>query len=110
MNEIRINKKKKSESPKKNYWKWILVLAIFIGELFVYTWFRLDYTDTTYRITRKKSEQKELQAYRSELLIESERLASPERISQIAGTNLKLKMPLSEQVIYLNQIQTINTQ
>ncbi len=106
MNEISTNKKKKAKPLKTNYGKWIIVLIFFIGELFVYTWFRLDYTDTTYRITRKKSEQKKLQAYKAELLIESERLASPERISQIAGTNLKLKMPLSEQVIYLNQIQT----
>lgn len=105
MNQVKTNKKKTSEFPKKSYGKWLLMLIVFIGELFIYTWFRVDYTDTAYRITRKKNEQKTLKSYKAELLIESERLSSPERISQIAKNNLNLSMPLSRQVIYLNQIK-----
>ncbi|MEA1967179.1 MAG: cell division protein FtsL [Thermodesulfobacteriota bacterium] len=98
--ENRIKTKKKSK--KKISGKWFVILSFFIFELLIYTGIRLEYTNTEYRISDAMGKQKKLKSYRAELLLEKERLASPERISKIAGTRLELVVPDHNQIIYLH--------
>ncbi|SLM30694.1 conserved hypothetical protein [Desulfamplus magnetovallimortis] len=94
-------KKEQIMQKKKMLGKWMIVLAFFLAELFLYTMCRVNYTETGFRISLEKQNQKRLKAYRESLAIEYERLLSPERIAHIARTKLKLKIPEPEQVIYM---------
>ncbi len=86
---------------KKILGKWIIILAIFLGEMFLYTLCRVNYTETGFIISREKKAQKKLNSYSESLIIEHERLLSPERIAHIARTKLNLKIPDPDQVIYM---------
>jgi cell division protein FtsL len=77
----------------------LLLMGIFIGELLVYTWSRVQYTRTGYDISRAVREQQQLMAVQKELQVELARLKSPERLSRIAETSMGLKMPTSRQMV-----------
>ncbi|MBF0199733.1 MAG: cell division protein FtsL [Desulfamplus sp.] len=87
---------------KKLMGKWMIIIAIFLAELFLYTLCRVNYTETGFRISREKKTQKNLKEYQDSLIIEHERLLSPERISGIARTRLNLTIPTPDQVIYMD--------
>ncbi|MBF0231868.1 MAG: hypothetical protein HQK62_06490 [Desulfamplus sp.] len=82
--------------------KWIIIIVILLGELFLYTWCRVSYTETGFRISREKERQKILKAYTDALSMENDRLLSPERIAYIATTRLNLIIPETSQVIYMD--------
>lgn len=87
---------------KKLLGKWVIILSIFLAEMFLYTLCRVNYTETGFRISREKQNRKNLKAYREALIIEHERLLSPERIAHIARTRLNLRIPDPDQVIYMD--------
>ncbi|MBF0200468.1 MAG: cell division protein FtsL [Desulfamplus sp.] len=87
---------------KKMLGKWMAVIAILLAELFLYTLCRVNYTETGFRISHEKNVQKNLRAYQDSLIIEHERLLSPERVAGIARTRLNLKIPTPDQVIYMD--------
>lgn len=100
----RTNKGRKSKVLVKKFpAKWLVVLSIFICELFFYTGTRLECLQIKYRISRAMEEIQKKEAYKKALVIELDRLSSPERISRIARTRLALAMPDHERVIYLDQ-------
>jgi cell division protein FtsL len=77
----------------------LLLMGIFIGELLVYTWSRVQYTRTGYDISRAVREQQQFLAVQKELQVELARLKSPERLARIAETSMELKMPTSRQMV-----------
>jgi cell division protein FtsL len=79
----------------------ILLLALFIMELFFYTWCRVQYIGIGYKISHELNQQKQLLMLQSRLKVETERLKSPERIAKIAREKIGLHPPNSEQVIVL---------
>lgn len=79
----------------------IVLLVVFILELFFCTWCRVQCIGTGYKITNELDRQKELLTLQSRLKIETERLKSPERIANIAREKIGLQPPNSEQVIVL---------
>jgi cell division protein FtsL len=79
----------------------MLLLALFIMELFFYTWCRVQYIGTGYKISHELNQQKQLLTLQSRLKVETERLKSPERIAKIAREKIGLHPPTSEQVIVL---------
>ena len=83
--------------------KWMIILTLFIMELFIYTQCRVSCREIGFNISEEKVTQKQLKEYRDALTVEYARLLSPERIAKIAETELKLKIPNSEQVIYLER-------
>ena len=80
---------------------WALVMGIFIVELLVYTWFRVQCTQIGYEINRTTETQKRQIALQNSLKIELARLKSPERIVRIATDKLSLVMPQPEQIMSL---------
>ncbi len=80
---------------------WALLMGIFIVELLIYTWFRVQCTQIGYEINRATETQNRQMALQNNLKIELARLKSPERIVKIATDKLGLVMPQPEQIMSL---------
>ena len=91
-------KKKKSGNPKRLV-VWLMLLVLFIAELFLYTWCRVQCIRTGYEISRQNHQHLRLTLLQKNLKIELARLKSPERIVKIAETELGLVMPNATQTI-----------
>ena len=96
-----MNKRVKRPQQLQHTGLWALVMVIFIAELLVYTWFRVQCTQVGYEINRATETHKRQIALQNSLKIELARLKSPERIVRIATDNLKLVMPQPEQIMSL---------
>ncbi len=92
----------KGLEDKIRFGRFVLIVIIILGELFIYTWCRVSYTETGFRISRHKDEQKILKAYTDALSMEHDRLLSPERIAYIATKRLQLIIPEPNQIIYMD--------
>ncbi len=96
------NKKRiKKKSKKKNTIKIFILFFIFMGEFFVYAGIRVECMHIKYKISKAKQIQKKLESYKKTLILEKERLGSPERIHKIATTRLNLSVPKHNQIIYM---------
>ena len=80
---------------------WIVFIVVFIAELFLYTWCRVNYTGVGYEITKENKKQQELIALQNNLKIELASLKSPERLAKIAKDQLGLIVPSKDQTIVL---------
>jgi cell division protein FtsL len=94
-------KTRKKNGDVKKTGIWIIFMAVFIAELFVYTWCRVNFIDVGYEISRETKKQNELIALQNNLKIELASLKSPERISKIAKDQLGLKAPTKSQTIVI---------
>ena len=77
-----------------------MFMVIFIAELFLYTWCRVNYIDTGYEISKETKKQHELIALQNNLKIELASLKSPERIARIARHH-GLSVPTKSQTIVI---------
>lgn len=82
---------------------WLVLLVLFICELFIYTGIRVDCTRNRFQISQAQEAGKRARTYQKELIIELDRLGAPERIAKIARTRLGLEMPGQDQVVYMDQ-------
>lgn len=80
---------------------WALVMAFFLGEVYFYTWCRVQHTQVGYELARVADSCQHLQEIQSTLKIELERLKSPQRIARYAREKLGLEMPNRAQVIIM---------
>ncbi|MCG6906765.1 MAG: septum formation initiator family protein [Desulfobacteraceae bacterium] len=80
---------------------WALMMVFFMGEVYFYTWCRVQCTQIGYEITRAADHYQRLQGIQSSLKIELERLKSPQRIARYAREKLGLEMPNRNQVIIM---------
>ena len=76
---------------------WILILLVFICQLLVYTWSRVQCVHIGYEISREMENHQKLIEIQNRLKIELARLRSPERISKIARSKLELVIPSPDQ-------------
>lgn len=72
--------------------------VIFMVELLVYAWCRVQYVRTGYELTEASEEYRRLVGLNRKLKVEEARLKSPERIVRIAKER-GLVIPNSEQVV-----------
>ena len=79
---------------------WVALVVVFMAELLVYTWCRVQYVRTGYEITEATKEQQHLMELHRKLQVEEARLRSPERIMRIARQR-GLVMPDSKQVVVI---------
>ncbi|MBF0226479.1 MAG: cell division protein FtsL [Desulfobacterales bacterium] len=82
---------------------WIFIIILFIGELFLYAWSRLNCIRLGYIIAKEKGQQERLLLVKNNLTIELERLKAPKRIAEIAKKNLGLNVPENRQIIIINK-------
>ena len=93
------------KKPRKNLHNpkmigiWVLILFVFVGELLLYTWCRVQCIQTGYEISSGRNRQQHLLALQNNLKIELARLKSPQRIAQIARERIGLVMPSAQQTI-----------
>ncbi len=80
---------------------WMVLLALFVGELLVYTWCRVQCTRLGYEMTKDVEANRKQLVLQDGLELELARLKSPERISAIARQQLKLEPPSHEQMMVL---------
>ena len=78
---------------------WMVLMSIFIAELLVNTWYRVQCIRVGYEISDIADQQAALITVKKKLGIELERLKSPERIAWIAKERLNLATPTPEQII-----------
>lgn len=78
---------------------WIILMAVFILQLLVYTWCRVQCVNVGYEISRETEDYHKQLTIQNTLKIELERLRSPERIARIAKYQLGLITPEEHQKI-----------
>jgi len=97
MNRTSTNRKKKTSNVLS---LGLMLIAVFIGELFFYTWCRVQCTRMGYEITRSENQYEKLLFIKDNLQIESARLKSPERIARTAA-KLGLMIPTPKQMVIM---------
>jgi hypothetical protein len=96
-----VKRKRIKQSGRQMPWRWILILSLFIGELFFYTWCRVQCVQVGMAISSQRRKQQELITLQNSLKIEMARLKSPEMIIRVANKKLGLTMPAPKQTIVL---------
>jgi cell division protein FtsL len=95
-----MNRKRKKPPASRNITiAWLVCMAVFVAELFFYTWCRVQYTHVGYDMSNARATQNELNRRQQNLNIELEYLKSPERIAKIAEEYLGLTLPKPEQTV-----------
>jgi cell division protein FtsL len=79
----------------------IVLIAVFVGEFFVYAWIRVQCTHFGYEIAETRQEGKALLDLQKKLKLERAHLTSPERILKIATEQLGLVAHTPEQVVVI---------
>jgi cell division protein FtsL len=80
---------------------WLSLLCVFIGELLVYTWVRVQCVRVGYDISAVNQEQQRLTELQANLKVELARLKAPQRITKIAREKLGLTLPAPKQIMVL---------
>jgi cell division protein FtsL len=78
---------------------WIMIMILFIAELFLYTRCRVQWVSNGLEVSKARKDQIRLEKMQQSLKIEIERLKSPRRIAEIARKRLQLDMPTPEQMV-----------
>ena len=94
-------KTQKNTSKPKVVVNLIIFMIIFIGELFFYTWSRVQCVRLGYAISKQKDEYRYLMTLQNNLQIELARLKSPKRLAEIAKNQIGLATPGPEQMIII---------
>jgi len=87
------------KSELKTMGIWIMLLSVFIVQLLLYTWCRVECVQIGYEIGNEENNQREFISVQNNLKIELARLKSPERISEIAKNRMGLSIPAPEQML-----------
>jgi cell division protein FtsL len=77
------------------------LMAVFIAELLLYTWTRVQCTQVGYEINQATQTYQQRVTMQNNLKIELARLKSPERIAAIAQQRLGLGVPNPEQIVVI---------
>ena len=80
---------------------WLIFMTLFIAELLVYTWSRVQCIQVRYEISEITANQEQLVRLQDNLKIELARLKAPRRISKIAKQQLGLVAPTSNQLVVI---------
>lgn len=91
----------KTQAHTRHLGLWILIMMLFMAELLLFTWGRVQCVRLGYDIAREETRQQDLMALQRNLKIELAHLKSPERIANIAKNQLGLSIPTPEQLIII---------
>ena len=95
---MRKKAKRKRRNPKVTI-ACLFLMFVFISELLLYAWCRVQFVSNKYEIARLTSQAQQLSAMQDNLKIELARLKSPRRISKIARDKLGLITPTPKQTL-----------
>jgi cell division protein FtsL len=94
------SKRRKKRNPKMLA-ACLIFMGLFIAELLVYTWSRVQCIQVRYEISELAADQQRLVMLQENLKIELARLKAPQRIASIAKQQLGLVAPTSKQLIVI---------
>jgi cell division protein FtsL len=94
-------KARKNTRKLKTTMIWIIFMAMFISELLIYTWCRVQCVGVGYEISKAAHHLQEHIKLQNNLKVELASLKSPDRIAKIAKNKLGLKTPTPAQVIII---------
>jgi cell division protein FtsL len=80
---------------------WLSLLCVFIAELLVYTWARVQCVRVGYEISTLNKEQQRLNELQVNFKVELARLKAPQRITKIAQEKLGLTLPAPRQMMVM---------
>ena len=80
---------------------WSIIAILFISELFLYTWCRVQCVKTGYEISKETDRRIKLSSLQNNLKVEIAHLKSPQRIARIASMHLGLIIPTPEKMIII---------
>lgn len=80
---------------------WSIIAILFVAELFLYTWCRVQCVKTGYEITKETDKRLKLSSLQNKLKVEIAHLKSPQRIAKIATMQLGLIIPTPEKMILI---------
>jgi len=80
---------------------WSVIVVLFITELFLYTWCRVQCVKTGYEISKETDRRIKLSSLQNNLKVEIAHLKSPQRIARIATMQLGLIIPTPEKMIII---------
>jgi cell division protein FtsL len=80
---------------------WVCLFSVFIAELLIYTWVRVQCVRVGYEISELTKEQQRLNELQANLKVELARLRTPQRIIRIAHEKLGLTLPTSRQMMVM---------
>ena len=93
-------RKRKQHNPKMII-AGLVLMFVFIAEMFFYAWCRNQYVKVNYQIQEQAIRKRKLEEMQDHLKIELRRLKSPRRIVKIAREQLGMVMPTPQQTIIL---------
>jgi cell division protein FtsB len=97
-----MNRKKEDSFQRlKSTGIWVLLMLLFVVELFFYTWCRVQCVNAGYEISKNSRNFEKLTELQINLRIEFERLRSPDRIAKIAREHIGLMNPGPEQIVII---------
>ena len=79
-----MRKRKTGKERHSTMTVWVALVVVFMAELLVYSWCRVQYVHTGYEITEARRQKQTLIALQHKLDVEEARLRSPGRIRGIA--------------------------
>ncbi|PIE71142.1 MAG: hypothetical protein CSA22_03710 [Deltaproteobacteria bacterium] len=82
---------------------YLVWVAVLVGEVFFWTWCRVECRQIGYRHAEAEARRQELRSRQTQLRIELGYLASPREISQQAEKKLGLTMPSQKQMVIINE-------
>jgi len=94
-------KAKKNTRSTRVVTVWFIIMAVFIAELLIYTWSRVQCIKAGYEISNENNKNRNLINLQNNLKVELASLKSPERLAKIAKNQLGLKTPTPEQMIII---------
>ena len=80
---------------------WIIFMVIFMAELLLYTWSRVQCVQFGYELSEAANREDLLLRLRNNLKIEVAHLKSPQRVAKIAREQLGLTQPKPDQLIVI---------
>jgi cell division protein FtsL len=80
---------------------WIVIMLVFIGEMFAYTWCRVQWTRASYDLERARRTWRQFSHTEHRLQTELASLHMPQRIEAEAATRLGMGRVTPEQIVRL---------
>ena len=90
---------------QRELWWWVAGVGIFVGGLLLLAWQHYQWTDVGYRMGKLREAAVVEEADRRHLLLEEATLRSPQRIEEIAITQLHMVRPTQTEAVVIERVR-----
>jgi len=90
---------------QRELWWWVLVVSVLAAGLLLLAWQQGQWPTIGYRMNAMRKEAVALEAERLQLLLEEATLRSPQRIEEMATTQLHMVVPTQTEAVVLERVR-----